>query len=129
MVTVLTLALGIGACTAIFSVVNAVLLRSLPYKDPGQLIYLFTPNSHLKLPLQDFNLSYADFFDLQRQSHSFSSMTLFQQGTYSLASQNAAIRIGGARVDDDFFPRLDLSLKLAEESKLGMPSRVTTASW
>jgi predicted permease len=105
-VTVLTLALGIGACTAIFSIVNAVLLRSLPYRDPGQLVYLFTPNSHVKLPIEDFNLSYADFFDLQRQSHSFSSMTLFQQGTYSLASQNAAIRVGGARVDNNFFPTL-----------------------
>jgi predicted permease len=106
MVTVLTLALGIGACTAIFSIVNAVLLRSLPYKDPGQLVYLFTPNSRVKLPIEDFNLSYADFFDLQRQSHSFSSMTLFQQDSYSLASHRAAIRVGGARVDSNFFPTL-----------------------
>ena len=105
-VTVLTLALGIGACTAIFSIVNAVLLRSLPYKDPGRLVYLYTPNSHLKLPVEDFDLSYADFSDLQQQSHSFSNMTLFQQDTYSLASQNAAIRVGGARVDNNFFPTL-----------------------
>ena len=105
-VTVLTLALGIGACTAIFSIVNAVLLRSLPYKDPGRLVYLYTPNSHINLPVEDFDLSYADFFDLQRQSHSFSSMTLFQQDTYSLASQKAAIRVGGARVDGNFFPTL-----------------------
>jgi predicted permease len=106
MVTVLTLALGIGACTAIFSIVNAVLLRSLPYKDPGQLIYLYTPNSHFNIPLEDFDPSYADFFDLQRQSHSFSSMTQFQRDTYSLSSQSAAIRIGGARVDSNFFPTL-----------------------
>ena len=114
-VTVFTLALGIGACTAIFSIVNAVLLRSLPYEDPGRLVYLYTPNSRVKLPIEDFNLSYADFFDLQRQSHSFSSMTLFQQSTYSLASQNAAIRIGGARVDSNFFPTLGSKPEIGRE--------------
>ena len=47
---VLTLSLGIGACTAIFSLVNAVLLRSLPYGDPDRLVYLFTPNPHISAP-------------------------------------------------------------------------------
>ena len=45
-VVVLTLALGVGSCSAIFSVVNAVLLRSFPYGHAKQLVYLFTPNSH-----------------------------------------------------------------------------------
>src|SRR5271166_1553948 len=57
---VLTLALGIGACTAIFSLVNAVLIRSLPYGDPGRLVYLFTPNPHILVPPDVMTPSYAD---------------------------------------------------------------------
>ena len=68
---VLTLALGIGACTAIFSLVNAVLIRSLPYGDPSRLVYLYTPNPQFKLPDEVFGPAYADFYDLKRDSHSF----------------------------------------------------------
>ena len=106
-VMILTLALGIGACTAIFSVVNAVLLRSLPYGDPGQLVYLYTPNPNLKnIPAEAFGLSYADFFDIQRQSRSFSTMTIFQQAEYSLESHDTTVRVGGARVDENFLATL-----------------------
>ena len=68
---VLTLALGIGACTAIFSLVNAVLIRSLPYGDPSRLVYLYTPVVQFRLPDEVFGPAYADFYDLKRDSHSF----------------------------------------------------------
>jgi hypothetical protein len=55
MTAVLTLALGIGACTAIFSLVNAVLIRSLPYGDPSRLVYLYTPLPQFKLPPEVFS--------------------------------------------------------------------------
>jgi predicted permease len=107
-VTVLTLALGVGACTAIFSVVNAVLIRSLPYGNAGRIVYLFTPNPRYgnDVPVEASGPSYADFFDLQRQSHSYASMAAFEPASYNSASQNSAIRVSGARVDAHFFSTL-----------------------
>ena len=103
---VLTLALGIGACTAIFSLVNAVLIRSLPYGDPNRLVYLFTPNPHISVPPDLIAPSYADFFDIKRQSHSYSDMTAFEQAAYNLSSHGSVEQVGAARVDDSFFTTL-----------------------
>ncbi len=103
---VLTLALGIGACTAIFSLVNAVLIRSLPYGDPNRLVYLFTPNPHIPVPPDVMCPSYADFYDIKRQSHSYSDMSVFEQATYNLSSQGSVERVSAARVDESFFTTL-----------------------
>lgn len=102
-VTVLTLALGIGACTAIFSLVNAVLIRSLPYGEPERLAYLYTPSPHLKVPAEVFTPSFADFTDLQRGNRSFESMTLFEQRTFDLFVGDRPRRLGAAAVDANFF--------------------------
>ena len=106
LVTVLTLALGIGACTAIFSLVSAVLIRSLPYGQPEKLVYLFTPNPHWDVPAEAFGPWNADFFDLKKQSHSFTEMTFFQQAIYNLAMDDRLERVGAAQVDADFFKTL-----------------------
>src|ERR1700722_10217326 len=106
--TVLTLALGIGACTAIFSLVNAVLLRSLPYGDPERLVYLFTPNPKFHLPPDILGPTRADFFDLRKQSRSYKTMTLFEQATYSLSTGEQPQRAGAAKVDGDFFRTLQV---------------------
>jgi hypothetical protein len=75
---VITLALGIGVTTAIFSAASAVILHALPYGDTTRLVYLFTPNPHMSnIPVEAFGPSYADFFDLQRTMHSVSSMSAF----------------------------------------------------
>jgi predicted permease len=112
LVTVLTLALGIGACTAIFSLVNAVLLRSLPYGQPERLVYLFTPNPAWKLPAEIFGPSPADFLDLKRKSKSFAAATLFSQTIYNLAGNDRVERVGAAKVDADFFGTLEVAPEL-----------------
>ncbi|HEY1902387.1 MAG TPA: ABC transporter permease [Terracidiphilus sp.] len=109
---VLTLALGIGACTAIFSLVNAVLIRSLPYGDPSRLVYLYTPNPQFKLPAEVFGPAYADLYDVKKQSHSFQDMTAFDQSTFSLVTQGAAERVSAAHVDGDFFSTLQATPEL-----------------
>ena len=108
-ITVLTLALGTGACTAIFTLVNAVLLRALPYGDPKSLVYLYTPNSHFNIPPQAVGPSNADFFDLRQSNHSFVSMALFDQGQYDLATGSQPQRVEAARVDENFFATLQSS--------------------
>jgi putative ABC transport system permease protein len=100
---VLTLALGIGACTAIFSLVNAVLIRSLPYGDPGRLVYLYTPNPRYNLPPEIFGPAYGDFYDIKRESRSFESATAFDQSVSNLSAQEGTQRVSVALVDGDFF--------------------------
>jgi predicted permease len=109
---VVTLALGIGSSTAIFSLVNAVLIRSLPYGDPERLVYLFTPNPHLKIPAEVICPSYADFFDLKQQSKSYADMTAFEQAQLTLTAHSAVQRIGAARVDERFFATLESAPEL-----------------
>ena len=81
-VAVTALALGIGANTAIFSVVNAVLLRPLPYDKPEQIVRLMTvrPKEGLSGPSQ----SYLNFADIREQSHSFEQIAAFNATTASL---------------------------------------------
>ena len=109
---VLTLALGIGACTAIFSLVNAVLIRSLPYGDSGKLVYVYTPNPRYNLPAEMFGPAYGDLYDIKRQSRSFQSITAFDQSVSNLAAQGAAHRVSVARVDGDFFATFQVSPEL-----------------
>jgi hypothetical protein len=109
---VFTLALGIGACTAIFSLVNAVFIRSLPYGDASRLVYLFTPLPQFKLPPEIFGPTYPDFYDLKRQSRSFQSMTTFDQAIKTLSMAAGAERVSTATVDGDFFRTFQASPQL-----------------
>jgi putative ABC transport system permease protein len=109
-VAVLTLALGIGANTAIFSLLNAVLIRSLPYDDPGRLVYLWTPSRNFpQVPIEAMGPSNADFFDIQREARSFSAIMLFNQDSYNLAAEGATQRVEGATILPNFFSTLGVS--------------------
>jgi putative ABC transport system permease protein len=102
LVAVLTLTLGIGANTAIFSVVNAVILRPLPYYDPGRLAMLWTDDP--KHDLHEVGTSYPTFLDWRSQSQAFAEMAIFKDDQLVLTSKDETERILGALVSANFFP-------------------------
>src|SRR5882724_5895734 len=100
-ITVLALALGIGANTAIFSVVNTVLLRPLPYPEPDRLMMVWVDNrvSGIK---EDVN-SYANYVDLRDQNKVFQHLAGCANATYSLTDIGEPEEIRGSRVTANFF--------------------------
>jgi len=105
LVAVLTLALGISINSTMFSVVNAVLLRSLPYENSDQLAILWQRNA--KRGLESFPASYPDFVDFKDQSQSFHSMAAFRSEDYTLTGVGDPTRVTGAAVSPEFFPLLE----------------------
>jgi len=103
-VAVLTLALGIGATTAIFTVVNAVLIRPLPFKDPSSLVMLWE-NS---LGLTKSPFSAPDFAFVQRSQSSFQSMGAFQKKEFEISGNGQPERVMAARVSASIFPMLGI---------------------
>src|SRR5262249_9654112 len=101
-VAILTLTLGIGANSAIFSVVNGVLLNPLPYPHPEQLVALHES----KVNFQQGSISYPNFRDWQKQNHTFSSMAISRAYSFSLTGLNDAERVGGEFISSEFFPLL-----------------------
>jgi putative ABC transport system permease protein len=100
LIALLVTALGIGAATAVFSVVNAVLLRSLPYGNPERLVYIWSPNRHFKGVPDELGPNVPDFYDWKRLNHSFSSLTLFQQRAVNLVGNGAGSRIWPHKAKD-----------------------------
>jgi predicted permease len=112
LVAVLTLAIGIGANTAIFSVVQGVLLAPLPYRQPDRLVDIWLVNPALKYLM---DLSYPDFLDWQRQAHSFEKMAAFAPLEYDLTSPGTAEHVSGQEVSAEFFDTLGVRPALGRE--------------
>lgn len=125
-IAVLTLALGIGANTAIFSVVNAVSLRPLPYKQPDQLVAFQSVNLQSG---ESFGVSPADYLDWQAQTQAFEQIALYTFGTFSFRDTEHPEQVPGARVSTNFFQTLGVQPYLGrtfslEEGQLNGPSAV-----
>jgi putative ABC transport system permease protein len=102
-VAVLTLALGIGANTAIFSVINAVLLRALPYEEADRLVFL----TEWSQQVPEMSFSVANFKDVRDQSTSFESLVAYNGTGFILNTEGAeAERLAGRQVTSGLFPTL-----------------------
>ena len=104
-IAILTLALGIGANTAIFSVVNGVLLNPLPYPHPEELVTL-----HESKP--NFNtgsISYPNFLDWQKENHTLSAMAVSRSYSFSLTGLGEAEQVNAQFVTSDFFSILGVN--------------------
>jgi predicted permease len=119
-VAILTVALGIGTNTALFSVVNGVLLNPLPYPHSEQLTTVFATApgySHT-------TVAYLNFLDWQHDNHTFSSMAIYRNEDYNFSDASEAERLSGYMISADFFPALGVQPVLgrtfrADDDQLG----------
>src|SRR5438874_5956825 len=110
-IAVLTLALGIGATTAIFTIINSVLLRPLQYKDSDRLVYLNEESKQLK----GMSISYLNFEDWQSQNHVFERMGAAQGNAFVLSGDEQPELVFGRSVSEGFFPTLGITPALGRE--------------
>src|SRR5688572_9371269 len=120
-VAVLTLALGIGANTAIFSVVNSVLLTPLPYKDPKRLVTLWESTREM----QQIVVSYPNYLDWKTRTRTFEDIAVYNRyEDFNLTGRGDAERIGGALVSANLFSLLGVPALLGrsltpEDDRIG----------
>jgi putative ABC transport system permease protein len=102
-IALITLALGIGANTAIFSIVNAVLLRPLPFPEPDKLIYMVSAFSSQKDVTRPFAISYPDFFDWRATAKSLSGIASYHGDSVTLTGLDQPLHVTASMVSGDFF--------------------------
>ena len=109
-VALLTLALGIGATTAIFSVVNAVLLRPFPYDEPDDLMVVWERNTGRGLP--HMFASPPNFADWRGMNRAFEEMGVFAETSFFVSGEGEPVRLHGARVTADLLSMLGVAPEL-----------------
>jgi len=128
-VLAITLALGIGASTTIFSVVNSVVLRPLPYEKPDELVRIYTEFHGGNLQLPKFWVSAPEFDDLRKECRGCASVAAWARGTASLAGGDRPVRIEAAYGTASLLPLLGVKPLIgrwydANEDKPGDPTVV-----
>lgn len=116
LVAALTLAIGIGANTAVFSVVNAVLLRPLPFKAPEQLV---VAEQHVRTFNVTTGFSYPDFLDFRDQGQVFTDLVAYTRARFDMMGDQGAQKIDGAHVSGNFFSMLGISPALGRTFTAG----------
>lgn len=109
-VAVLTLALGIGANTTIFSIVNALLIKPLPYRDPERLVIVW--DQLLKLGLNQFATTFGNYFDYKDQNQVFDDIAAFYYADFNLTGGDQPERLSGMGVSANLFPLLGVEASL-----------------
>src|SRR5512147_1612183 len=104
-VAVITLALGIGANTALFSVVNGVLLNPLPYREPSQLVSLYLKTTQF----EQGSIPYLNFVDWQKDNHTFESMAALRSDDFKLTSAGDPERLHGHMISAGLFRLLGVN--------------------
>jgi len=113
-VTVLTLALGIGANTAIFSLVYATLLRPLPYRDPGKLMSLGESREQLS-NIKISQVSYPDYLDWRKRVKSFSSIATYSGDAFTLRVAEEPKNVFATQVSANFLSTLGVKPLLGRD--------------
>jgi predicted permease len=111
-IAILTLALGIGANTAIFSVVQGVMLAPLPYSEPDRLVLVWQYNLTLKHPI---SVSYPDFLDWQREARSFQQMAAYDSQDRNLTAPGTPEHLNGEEISFGFLSMLGIKPILGRE--------------
>src|SRR5438045_1812787 len=104
-VAVIALALGIGANTAMFSIVNGVLLRPIPYAKPERLLKLYTSAPQFR----DGSVSYPNYLDWQQRSQSFETLGAYRNETFNLTGQGEPERLRGQMASAVMFNALGVT--------------------
>ena len=123
-IAVITLALGIGANTAIFSIVNAVLLQPLPFPHSDRLMFLTEMGLRPNGSMSRTAVSYPDFFDWRSQNHVFQSLASYHGDEFTLTGSGQPLHLSGQTVSSEFFSVLGIAPMLGrgfrpEEEKPG----------